>query len=62
MKQLLKKGHCGVITQLLSLDVKTYIASTIMDIQLFINIHSKVFGEFPKGIPPSQGHDRVIHL
>ena len=62
MKTLLKKGHHGVIAQLFSLDVQTSIASSPMDLQKVINNHSKVFGEMPKGLPPSQDHAHVIHL
>jgi hypothetical protein len=33
-----------------------------MDLQKVINNHSKVFGEMPKGLPPTQDHDHAIHL
>jgi hypothetical protein len=62
MIKLLKNGHDGVIAQLCSLDVQTSIASTPMDLQKFIKNHSKVFGDIPKGLPPTQYHDHVIHL
>jgi hypothetical protein len=62
MGQLIKKGHHGVIPQLCSLDVKTYIAPSPSDIQVIINNDSKVFVEIPKGIPPSLDHDHAIHL
>ena len=61
MKNLLKNGHHGVITQLFSLDVQTYISSAPLDLQIVINNHSKVFGEMPKGLPaPTQDHDHAI--
>jgi hypothetical protein len=53
MTKLLKKGHHGVIEQLCSIDVQTYISYAPMDLQMIINNHSKVFGEFPKGLPPT---------
>jgi hypothetical protein len=62
MTKLLKKGHQGVIVQLCSLDVKTPISSTPVDLQLVINNHSKVFGEMSKGLLPTRYHDHVIHL
>jgi hypothetical protein len=62
MKKLLKKGHHGVIAQLCSLDVQTYISSTPMDLQIVIKNDSKVFGEIPKGLPPTQDHDHAINL
>ena len=33
-----------------------------MDLQKVINNHSKVFGEMPKGLPPTRDHDHDIHL
>jgi hypothetical protein len=62
MAKLLKKGNCGVIAQLCSLDVQTYISSTPMDLQMVINNHSKVFGEMSKGLPLVRDHDHAIHL
>jgi hypothetical protein len=62
MKKLLKKGHHGVISQLCSLYVQTSISPTLMDLQIVINYHSKVFGEMPKGIPLARDHDHAIHL
>jgi hypothetical protein len=62
MIKLIKKGYGGVIAKLCSLDVQTSIAFSPMDPQKFINNHSKVFGEIPKGIPPTQDHDYVIPL
>jgi hypothetical protein len=61
MTKLLKKGHHVVIAQLCPLDVLTSISSTPVDLQIVINNHSKVFGEIPKGIPPTQYHNHVIH-
>jgi hypothetical protein len=62
MTKLLKKGHHGVIAQFFSLDVQTFISSTIVDLQIVINNHSKVFGEMPKGLPPTRDHDHDFHL
>ena len=62
MTKLLKKGHQGVIAQLCSFDVQTYISPTPSDLQIVINNHSKVFGEMPKGLSHVQYHDHVIHL
>jgi hypothetical protein len=53
METLLKKGHRGVIAQLCSLDVQTSIALAPSDLQIIIKNNSKVFGEMPKGIPPT---------
>jgi hypothetical protein len=53
MKTFIKKGHCGVVTQLFSLYVQTSIPSAPMDLQTIINNHSKVFGEMLKGLPPT---------
>jgi hypothetical protein len=61
MTKLLKKGHHGVIAQLSSIDFQTYISVAPMDIQKVINNNSKVFGEMPKGLPPTQYHSHVIH-
>ena len=33
-----------------------------MDLQQIIEKKSKVFGEMPKGIPPTRDHDHVNHL
>jgi hypothetical protein len=52
-KKILKKGRHGVIAQLCSLDVQTSISSPPLDLQIIINNHSKVFGEIPKGLPPT---------
>jgi hypothetical protein len=54
MTKLLKNGPHGVISQLFSLDVQTHISSSPMDLQIVIQIHSKVFGDMPKGLPPTQ--------
>jgi hypothetical protein len=54
MTKLLKKGHHGVIAQLCSLDVQTSRPSTPVDLQKVIDNHSKVFGEIPKGLPPTE--------
>jgi hypothetical protein len=62
MTKLLKNGHHGVIAQLSSIDVQTSIASTLMDLQIVINNHSKVFGEMNKGLPPTKDHAHVINL
>jgi hypothetical protein len=62
MKKLLKKGHHGVIAYFFSLDVQTSISSALLDTQIVINNHSKVFGDMPKGIPPARYQDHVIHL
>jgi hypothetical protein len=50
MKTLIRKGHHVVITQLCSLDVQTSISSSLVDLQIVITNHLKVFGEIPKGI------------
>jgi hypothetical protein len=60
--KLLKKGHHGVIAQMCSLNVQIYIASTPTDLQKVINNHSKVFGDIPKALPPTQDHAHAIHL
>jgi hypothetical protein len=62
MKQLLKKGHQGVIAQLCSPDVQTSKPSIPLDLQGIIDNHSKVFEDIPKGIPPTRNHDHDIHL
>jgi hypothetical protein len=62
MTKLLKKGHHGVIPQLCSLDVQTYISSTPLDLQIVIKNHSKVFRKIPMGLPPTRDHDHAIHL
>jgi hypothetical protein len=62
MKKLLKKGHQGVISQLCSLVVQTSKPSIPLDLQGIIDKHSKVFEDFPKGLPPTQNHDHDIHL
>jgi hypothetical protein len=62
MTNLLKKGHQGVIAQVCSLDVQTSIFSSPPNLKIVINDHSKVFGEMPKGLPPTRDHDHAIHL
>ena len=62
MEKMLKKGHHGVIAQLCSLDVQASITSIPGDLQIVIDNHSKVFGDMPKGLPPTQDHDHAIHL
>jgi len=62
MRKLLKKVHHHVISQLCSLDVQASIFSTLLDIQIVINNHSKVSGEIPKARPPAQDHHHDIHL
>jgi hypothetical protein len=62
MKKLLKNGHHDVMTQLFSLYVQTSISSALLDLQIIINNHSKVFGEICKVLPPARDHDHVIHL
>ena len=62
MTQMLKKGHQGVVTQLCSLDVQTSNFPISPDLQRVINKHSKEFEDIPKGIPPIQYFDHVIHL
>jgi hypothetical protein len=60
--KLLKKGHRGVIVKLCSQDVKTSKPYIPLDLQGTIDKHSKVFEDIPRGIPPTQNHDHVIHL
>jgi hypothetical protein len=62
MKNLLKKGHQGVIAQLCSLDVQTSKRSIPLDLQGIIDKNSKVFEDIPKGLPPTRNHDHDIHL
>jgi hypothetical protein len=62
MTKLLKKGHNGIIAQLISIDVQTSISFAPMNLQKVINNHSKVFGEIPKDLPPLQDHAHAIHL
>jgi hypothetical protein len=62
MKQLLKKGHQGVIAQLFSLDVQTSKPSIPQYLQRIIDKHSKVFEDIPKGLPTIRNHDHEIHL
>jgi hypothetical protein len=62
MKKLIKNGHHGVIAQFFSLDVQAYISFAPLDTQTIIINHSKVFGEIPKGLPPTQDHDHDIHF
>jgi hypothetical protein len=62
VKRLLKKGHHFVISQLCSTNVQTSISSTPLELQIVIINHYKVFGEIPKGLPPTQDHDHAIHL
>jgi hypothetical protein len=60
MTKLLKKGHQGIIAQLCSLDVQTSKPSIPQDLQRFIDKHSKVFEDIPKGLPPTRNHDHEI--
>jgi hypothetical protein len=53
MTKLLKKGHQGGITQLCSLDVQTSKPFMPLDLQGFIDNHSKVFEDILKGLPPT---------
>jgi hypothetical protein len=62
MKQLLKKGHQGIIVQLCSLEVQTSKPSIPQDLQRIIDKHSKVFEDIPKGLPPTRNHDHEIRL
>ena len=62
MTKLLKKGHQGVVAQLLSLDVQTSKFHISLDLQRVINKHSKVFEDIPKGFPPIRAFDHAIHL
>jgi hypothetical protein len=62
MEKLIKKGHQGVISQLCSIDVQASIAPTPSDLQIIFNNHYKVFGEIPKGLPPTRDHDHAIHF
>jgi hypothetical protein len=62
MKQLLKRGHRGVIVRLCPLGVQTSRPSPPVDLQKVIDNNSKVYGEMPKGIPRARNHDRAIHL
>ena len=62
MKNLLKKGHQGVIVQLCLLYFQTSKTSIPLDLQGIIDKHSKVFEDIPRGIPPTQNHDHDIHL
>ena len=62
MIKLLKKGNHGVISQLYSLDVQKYKPYVSLDLQRVFDKHSKVFEDIPKGLPPTQDHDHVIHL
>jgi hypothetical protein len=61
MKKLLKKGHHGAIAQLCALDAQMSRPSSLVDLQNVIDNNSKVFGEIPKGLQPTQDHDHVIH-
>jgi hypothetical protein len=60
--KLLKKGHQGVITQLFLINVQTSKPLILLDLQGFIDKHSKVFVDIPKGLPPTRNHDHVIHI
>jgi len=62
MKKLLKKGHHVVVAQLCSLDVKTSILFSLVDLQNVINNHSKLCRDISKGLPPTLDHDHDIHL
>lgn len=50
LKKLLKKGHKTVISQLWSLDVQTSKPPISLDLQRFIDKHSKVFEDIQKGL------------
>jgi hypothetical protein len=62
MKTSLKNGNHVVSAQLCSLDVQTSISSYLLDLQIVMNNHSKLFEEIPKGLPPARDHDHVIYL
>ena len=53
MKNLLNKGHRGIIVKLCSLDVQTSKSTIPLDLQKVIDNHSKVFEDMPKGLPPA---------
>ena len=62
MKNLLKRGHKGVVSQLFSLYFQTSKLPISLDLQRVINKHYKVFEDIPKGIPPIRYFDHAIHL
>jgi hypothetical protein len=62
MKLFLNKGHHGVVAKLCSLYVQASRPFAPVNLQKVINNHSKVFGEMPKVLPPTQDHDHAIHL
>jgi hypothetical protein len=61
MEKLLKKGHHGVISQLIAIQVHDQSFPTIhLDLQLVLDKHHKVC-ETPTDLPPSRGeHDHNI--
>jgi hypothetical protein len=60
MKKLLKRVNHGVIAKLCSIYVQTSNPFVPLDLQRVIDIHSKVFVEMPKGLPPNGDNDHVI--
>jgi hypothetical protein len=61
MKNLLKKGHSGVISQLHAIQ-ETKTPSVPQDLQSILSKHQVVFST-PQGLPPSCGvHDHSIPL
>jgi hypothetical protein len=62
MSKLLKKEHHGLLAQLCSLYVQTCRSFVLVDLQIVINNHFKVFREMPKGIPPTRDRYHAIHL
>ena len=44
------------------MDVQTSKPSISLDLQRVIDNNYNVFKDIPKGHPPTQGHDHVIHL
>ena len=62
MTKLLKMGYNGVISQLFSLDVQTSKPCIPLDLEKYIDNHSKVFVDMPKGHSPNQEHGNAIKL
>jgi hypothetical protein len=61
MKNLLKKGHSGIISQLHAIQA-TKTPSVPQDLQSILSKHQVVFST-PQGLPPSYGvHDHSILL
>jgi hypothetical protein len=61
MEKLLKKGHCGIISQLHAIQA-TETPSVSQDLQSILSKHQVVFST-PQGLPPSHGvHDHSIPL